>query len=364
MAVCAQASPLGGFGIFATKDFLPGDEVFAEEHLARLDTVSALDQRDELSLKEKFDQLALASGGQTLAALRDHSFFRGPQDALGEERRGAFDRWAIETWPEDVEYQVAMAEAMTIMSYNSYSCPGNEGQLLYPTISKVNHSCAANATTIAAQDCGQLMCVLPITAGEEIFSSYLSDVDLIRPIQQRRQILSKGWDFQCCCPRCKAFKDDTRRFSCHGLRSPPRDPREPGNGAMEMEEQKGECPGACLTADGVFLPCDYCGFCPSESSWLQREEEGEELLEALPEGMYTAWAKMEEFATAHPLHGLSGRWKKHLAYHTEKELRDAEAEEVSELSEDLSKYWSQHWRCLAALLPQRHEGAGRFDSKS
>lgn len=23
----------------------------------------------------------------------------------------------------------------------------------------------------------------------------------------------------------------------------------------------------------VFLPCDYCGFCPSESSWLQREEE-------------------------------------------------------------------------------------------
>ncbi len=26
MAVCPQASPLGGFGIFATKDFLPGDE--------------------------------------------------------------------------------------------------------------------------------------------------------------------------------------------------------------------------------------------------------------------------------------------------------------------------------------------------
>ena len=96
----------------------------------------------------------------------------------------------------------------------------------------------------------------------------------------------KGWDFQCCCPRCKAFKDgyshlgrawaqsevlfksrnscvprawilhpaliwgifptsdfcqrsfqdDTRRFSCHGLRSPPRDPGEPGNGAIEMEE--------------------------------------------------------------------------------------------------------------------------------
>lgn len=34
----------------------------------------------------------------------------------------------------------------------------------------------------------------------------------------------------------RSCQDDTRRFSCHGLRSPPRDPREPGNGAMEMEE--------------------------------------------------------------------------------------------------------------------------------
>ena len=34
----------------------------------------------------------------------------------------------------------------------------------------------------------------------------------------------------------RSCQDDTRRFSCHGLRSPPRDPGEPGNGAMEMEE--------------------------------------------------------------------------------------------------------------------------------
>ena len=27
----------------------------------------------------------------------------------------------------------------------------------------------------------------------------------------------------------------------------------------------------------VFLPCDYCGFCPSESSWLQREEEPQKI---------------------------------------------------------------------------------------
>lgn len=352
MAICEQRSPLGGFGIFAAKDFLPGDEVFMEEHLARLDTTKALDEQDKLSLKDKFDLLALDSDGQTLQALREHSFFRGPPDALGEERRAAFDRWAMDTWPEaKAEHQVAMAEAMTIMSYNSYSCgSGSDGQLLYPTISKVNHSCTANATTITNEDCGQLICLLPISAGEEIFSSYLSDVDLIRPIQQRREILSKGWDFQCSCPRCEALKDDTRRFSCHALRSPPEPCEE------QPEELKSECAGACLTSNGVLLPCDCCGFCPSESSWLQREEEGEELLEALPEGMYTAWAKMEEFAAAHPLHGLSGRWKKHLAYHTEKELNEAEPDEVSELTEDLSKYWSQHWRCLAALLPERGEG--------
>ena len=42
--------------------------------------------------------------------------------------------------------------------YNSYSCgSGSDGQLLYPTISKVNHSCTANATTITNEAQGVVM---------------------------------------------------------------------------------------------------------------------------------------------------------------------------------------------------------------
>lgn len=120
--------------------------------------------------------------------------------------------------------------------YNSYSSPGHDAQLLYPTISKVNHSCHANATTVCGEVYGSLICVQPIAEGQEIFASYLSDLDLLRPIRQRRRLLSEGWDFHCACGRCVAAEDDARRF--------------------------GE----------------------AESGWLQREEEGEELLEALPWG--------------------------------------------------------------------------------
>ena len=62
------------------------------------------------------------------------------------------------------------------------------------------------------------------------------------------------------------------------------------------------------------------------------------------------------FSDAHPLHGLSGRWKRHLVQHTEKELQEAAPEEAAELALELEKYWRQHVRCVSAMLPERHEG--------
>ena len=138
---------------------------------------------------------------------------------------------------------VARIQVPKLPRYNSYSSPCHEAQLVYPQISKVNHSCDANVTTVTGS-VGRLICVQPIEQGSEILASYLSDLDLIRPIGQRRRILSEGWDFECRCVRCTALEDDARRFG--------------------------------------------------EEGWLEREEEGEELLEGLPEGMYAAWAKMEE----------------------------------------------------------------------
>ena len=36
--------------------------------------------------------------------------------------------------------------------YNSYVSPKSTWQFVYPTISKVNHSCASNATTVASEE--------------------------------------------------------------------------------------------------------------------------------------------------------------------------------------------------------------------
>lgn len=107
-------SPLGGSGLFAAASHLPGDKLLVEPHLLRLRSGTALARQEPRLLKASFEELAQDGG---LELLRAQAFYRGPSDALGEQRRKAFQDWASSTWPEEpVEYQEAMAEAMTVMS--------------------------------------------------------------------------------------------------------------------------------------------------------------------------------------------------------------------------------------------------------
>ncbi|CAJ1445991.1 unnamed protein product [Effrenium voratum] len=353
--VAVGPSPLGGEGVFAQRDFAPGEQVFAEPPAAWLAGMCRLMHRDNEGLKDRFDQLAALRHGAALAALRSAGLFRG-SGAVGQERRAAFERWAADTWPEEqAAHQAAMADAMTVLAYNSYSSKGNENQLVFPMLSKVNHSCAGNVSTIAEEEGGQLICRRPISLGEELFTSYLTDFDLLRPVPHRQRVLREKWDFDCACPRCKSNEDDTRRFSCRGLGRPPSWQESEEEPAAQLSPCTGSRAAAC--SGQRVLPCDICGAgaagaadaadAEAPSAWLRREEEGEQLLEAMPEGMYAAWAKMEEFSTAHPLHGLSGRWKLHLVSHTEQELAADEDEDLSEL---LTQYRAEHQRCLEAIL--------------
>ncbi|CAE7655209.1 ASPM [Symbiodinium microadriaticum] len=357
-----QPSQLGGAGIFATRSFKPGDQVFTEKHVARLG-VTAVD-RDIEGLKARFDELAGDDAGITLTNLRSTSLFRGPSGSLGEERRNAYGSWASSTWPDaSPGQQEAMADAMTIMSYNSYVSLDSAWQLVYPIISKANHSCLSNVTTVASQDgFGELVCLLPIHVGDEILTSYLCDSDLTRPITQRKKILLDRWDFDCCCSRCVALEDDTRRFTCQSLRDPPQwmEPQEAS--ADDAGETVEESTGSSICAD-ILASSEGLQSGRWAKAWLQREEEGEKLLEAVPEALFAAWAKLEEFANAHPCHGLSGRWKRHLAMHTEREAAEAEtAEEAEELYELVDQYWADYRRCLEVMLPERHEG-GLLDGR-
>ena len=98
-------SPLGGSGLFASAAYRPGDEVLSEPHLVRL--------RSGRALEASFEELKK----EALELLRAHSFYRGPSDAVGEQRREAFRSWAEHTWPEEsLEYREAMADAMTVVS--------------------------------------------------------------------------------------------------------------------------------------------------------------------------------------------------------------------------------------------------------
>eukprot|EP00439_Symbiodinium_sp_Y106_P022523 s3867_g2.t2 len=358
-----KTSELGGEGVFATRSFKPGDQVFAEKHVARLG-VTAVD-RDIEGLKARFDELAGDDAGIMLTNLRSTSLFRGPSGSLGEERRNAYGSWASSTWPDaSPGQQEAMADAMTIMSYNSYVSSDSTWQLVYPVISKANHSCLSNVTTVASEDgFGELVCLLPTHVGDEILTSYLCDLDLTRPIAQRKKILLDRWDFDCCCSRCAAFEDDTRRFTCQSLRDPPQW-MESQEVSADDDRGSGESTVSSTRAD---ILASSEGLLPSgrwAKAWLQREEEGEELLQALPEALFAAWAKLEEFANAHPCHGLSGRWKQHLAMHTEREAAEAETpEEAEELYELVDQYFADYRRCLEAMLPERQEG-GLLDGRA
>lgn len=365
--VVAQSTCGGDEGLLTTRSFLPGDEVFVEAQLARLEGMRALETKDKLGLKESFDALAMQDKGDRLTQLCNSQLFRGSSDGSGEERRSAHRAWAKDTWPTaSVEEQMKLADAMTILSYNAYcSSPGPiwvEITVIYTMLSKANHSCLANVSVMAPEEgTGKLVCLVPLSKGDEVFSSYLCDSELLRPIGQRRELLRDGWDFECMCPRCIAPVDDTRRFSCGSLSGPLPQWTENAEACDESRESS-LCVGTCLAEAGsaMLKVCSDCKRAPDEEgarAWLEREKEAETLFESLPEGLYAAWAKLEDFACAHPYHGLSGRWNRLLSQHLDRQAdKETDSAEAEEMRQEAAEHRRSYRRCLAMLLPQRGPG--------
>jgi len=78
--------------------------------------------------------------------------------------------------------------------FNSFGC-----SVLYPAIAMTNHSCCPNATTIAVGDTNFIRANKAIPEGEEVCISYF---DVLKPYEQRQEMTSKGFHFECGCPRC------------------------------------------------------------------------------------------------------------------------------------------------------------------
>eukprot|EP00933_Yihiella_yeosuensis_P070888 TRINITY_DN79052_c0_g1_i1.p1 TRINITY_DN79052_c0_g1~~TRINITY_DN79052_c0_g1_i1.p1 ORF type:complete len:400 (-),score=81.40 TRINITY_DN79052_c0_g1_i1:369-1568(-) len=369
--VSVGPSVLGDEGLFAIRDFDIGETVFAEQCMARVEAIEKYQYLGLEGLKERFDELASEESGAKIQRLLNSGLFLG-SGSEGEYRRSMHCSWSRHTWPTGTpEEQARMADALTILSYNSYSSiPGNVYQMVYPIMSKANHSCAPNVAVLAPPEgVGEVLCICPIKSGDEITSSYLCDSDLVSSVSRRQEILYSGWGFKCGCPRCTARLDDTRRFSCSSLAGALPQWTEASDDHSNgcKERVKSTCPGFCRArcrSDdaelGSMSACSKCGKQPdaeASAAWIRREAEGEAFYGELPEGLFNAWAKLEDFADAHPKHGLSGRWRFNLSYYLEKEAKEAEdPAEVDELKAQVVEHRQFYQQCLENLLPERRKG--------
>lgn len=107
------------------------------------------------------------------------------------------DRCKIDEFAEE-----EILHALGVLSSNACNMAGFRARALFPVYSLINHSCAANARNIVNSEEGtvEVLAQRKIKKGEEICIRYSSQ--LLEPRHQRRSLLSSGWHFLCCCPRC------------------------------------------------------------------------------------------------------------------------------------------------------------------
>merc|ERR1719247_4077976 len=132
---------------------------------------------------------------------------------------------------------------------------------MYSIIAKANHSCYPNTAVIAPEASpGELICLRPIKAGEEIHVSYITEGELAKPAAQRQIHFSENWEFACSCRRCSAVTDDARRFCCPQVGCS-------GQCAALREEEE-------LDTFLRVASCDRCGCLPSGDvveQWARQE---------------------------------------------------------------------------------------------
>lgn len=311
-AVVAGRGAIAGNGLFACRDIMPGDSILEDKAIVDVPKTETMADLHEL----------LVSSGQyaNFDSAEGHSIFCGdPAGRVVEEHRA----WAEEVFDDAVGAAegAERQRSLLAMRFNAHLDPSKTRQVLFPVVSKSNHSCLPNASVSIHEDRSvELVCLRPIAEGEEITISYLCEQQLCMPIDFRQNRFNLVWEFTCSCARCVCRHDDTRCFSC---------PRE-------------GCGGQCaLVRDAYFDPaarvaCRSCSICGAEppdellTSWYSLEDEVGRQVSSLPEGMYSAWCNCEEFVNAHPQHWLGSTWRRHLAAHNHSEAKDADTQEEAE----------------------------------
>ncbi|KAF1983591.1 SET domain-containing protein [Aulographum hederae CBS 113979] len=215
-------SSLGGRGTFALANLTPGTLILREQPLYTTLTPayttspqSELDQLEEVrrcftNLSEDRKQLfsTLAMSRPTFEAWMD---FLGQISGVGEEKGDDEDEETKKRREKNEMISIMLARHFT----NAFQLSRRDGDNdergrrdgLFPTASRLNHSCLPNAywsfNTTDDEGMEGLMEVRAthvIQAGEEILITY---VPTLSTKEERRELLWEGYGFECHCVACE-----------------------------------------------------------------------------------------------------------------------------------------------------------------
>ena len=161
------------------------------------------------SLLKSFYQMSKADQHEYMTL---HNQYNNIQNLQNSEdiQKIVCSKMEIDKIEQDPEKAEKILEICGIYSSNSFE----DGFCV--KMSRFNHSCQPNASSINVNDEQQLRAIENIKAGKEINFSYLSIFAGFRNTKYRRQKLLKKWGFFCSCDLCENDVDvDAEAFEAY-----------------------------------------------------------------------------------------------------------------------------------------------------
>jgi hypothetical protein len=89
-----------------------------------------------------------------------------------------------------------------VVRSNAFTDTSTGDNMLFELLSRANHSCAPSMSRVFRGHGVVVHTTRDVGGGEELTISYLSEMDLQRPAEERRQLLRSRFNFFCECDRC------------------------------------------------------------------------------------------------------------------------------------------------------------------